>query len=229
MAVLSVSAYMASPIASRDVVHLDSVLAQAHPLVRGRHITRAHSAQDLLTPPLPVTTLRHAGRMVFACSAWILPPEARPGRDNFTKRLDAEDVWRRAGAWTPGSGPERIYCLPLVTTETPRVEWVVVGNRRGVMQLLRYVSHVGGWRRQGYGAVREWSVERVDLPPESALVHCGRAARHLPEAWTSGAVSVDDGPCTPPYWHPGLSEPRVRAGVSCALTGPVAEMVAACN
>lgn len=230
MTVLRVTAHMLAPIASVEEVHLDSLLTAAHPDVRGRHVTRAHDAGELHHPRLPVVRLTVGGVWVLLSSTWQIPEGARFGRESFTKRRDKVDVHYLAQPFTPSSGPGKNYQLPVMTVETPSVSWLVVGDRRGVRELLRYVQHVGAIRRQGYGRVREWEVERADVDPLRVLVdEQGRAARFLPQAWTSYADALDRGAVVPPYWHPGLAVPRVRPGVRVELLDEVREAVARCR
>lgn len=210
-----VTAWLSSPVASRDEVHLDSVLESVHPDVRGRKITR--SCRDLVTPRMPVVLLTHAGASAYMCSSWILPDAAHGGREHLVRRKDAVDVDGRSAAWTPGSGPERQYMLPVVTTETPTASWLLVGQRRGVLQLLRRVRQIGTHRRHGYGMVIRWEAERVEGDPVETLAAAGRARRHLPAAWVSWSDHRDEGAVRPPYWHPGRHAERVRAGARVQL------------
>lgn len=212
---------MAAPIATRDVIHLDSLLASAHPTCVGRKLTRGHLPDEIEYPPLPVARLDCAGEWVYMTSAAIWPDEARRGREHFTTRKDATDIEIRAGTWSASSGPERAYQVPVPTTETPRVSWLAIGDRRGVRLLLRRVRHVGIYRRQGYGIVQRWEVEVVDAAPERVLVSPdGLAARHLPAAWCEPGAAVSGGRWLPPYWHPDGGA-MVRAGARADVRGEV--------
>jgi hypothetical protein len=230
VSVLLVTARLSAPVATSQAIHLDSVLLQAHPDVHGAPLSRGDPETAIVVPPLPIARIDALGAWTFVCSAHALPEEARRGREHLVKRKDAEDVEHRARRWTPRSGHERIYHLPVPTLLTPRLSWVCVGDRRGVMELLRRVRSVGAMRRHGFGAVVEWVVERVDEAPARAIVDAGgRAARHLPAEWTTMADAIDVGPSAPPYWHPARARARVPAGSRCTLRPEVDEVLARCR
>lgn len=213
--IVRVTAHMSAPIVAHDVIHLDALLCFAHPSCRGRKITRGTRGDQIHMPELPLARIRHGGQWVYACTVERYPDTARRNREHFTKRKDEGDVAARGTTWTPSAGPERNYHLPVVTIETPECHWLAIGDRNGIRKLLRYVDHVGSHRRQGYGMVSRWEVERIVA--DQALVLAGAdglAARHMPRAWTNHTETSDSGRWLPPYWHPQGGE-RVRARALC--------------
>lgn len=218
MSVLRVTAYLSSAIATRDVIHLDTILAACHPNCVGGGLTRSHGGVEINYPSLPIARLAVGGEWVYAATAELYPDGARRGQEHFVKRKDDADIEARAKAWTPNTGPERTYMLPVPTIETPVVSWLAVGCRRGLRKLIRRAGNVGMLRRQGYGVVARWEVELAgDVPPERILIGAdGLLARHLPSAWCEPGATVDSGRWLPPYWHPDGSS-RVRARTRAAV------------
>jgi len=225
VSVLLVRAYLSAPFVSYHPVHLDSLLLQAHPDCHGKHLAKGEPLPPY--PGLPLARLDALGATGFAASAHLLPGVARPGLERFAKRLDASDLHLRERPWNPSAGPERAYCLPVPTTESPWVAWLAVGTRGGVLDLLRRVRQVGGLRRQGYGAVNRWEVVVLSgQAPEGVLVDAaGRAARHLPADWCRPCQGRDWGAVRPPYWHPDTNALRVPLGTACELRPEVLEAV----
>lgn len=225
MSVLRVIARLATPPVLRDAMHLDALLAAAR-VERDTEVMRIHRAtspEHLIHPALPVLTIEALGATCAIVSAEIVGDDARRGLDHLVRRKDSEDIDRRAGTWQARSGAERAYCLPLPLIETASLEWLAVGDRREVLRMLqRKIPAVGIVRRHGHGRVLEWTVERVDLPPERVLVdEDGRALRHLPRAWCAEAEAEDVGAWRAPYWHPTMCGPRVPRGTRCVLAPEV--------
>lgn len=225
MSLLRVTAHMASPLAgAQHDLHLDGVLLAASPGIRGDKapITRSTPLAEILYPPVPIATIRARGHWVYACSG--LEHDGRPGLERLTKRRDPTDTESLAANYSARSGPGRNYCLPIPTIETPTCSWLVIGRRRGILELLRYVKQLGSIRRQGYGVVTRWTAEHEERDPVEVLVRDGRARRYMPAEWTAGA-DWTRGPTRPPYWHPALSEPRVVPGQPCELRPEVVAAV----
>ena len=230
MSVLRVRAHLSSPVASADPVHLDGIALWAHPDCNSHPISRSSPLSDVRYPPISIHRLRVGDLGVYLSSAWILP-DGCGGRERFVRRRDDVDAENFSAPYRVSAGPQKRYCLPIYTCEVEAVEWIVVGNRRGLLELLRYVHAIGTHRREGYGVVRRWEAERVeDGRPRDALIDAtGRARRFLPSAWTAGGTRDDAGAVVPPYWHPGLRMDRVRPGSACALLPAVEEELSRCH
>lgn len=221
MSVLRITAELESALAHSEPMALDSILCAAHPDCIGQHLTRSAPIADIRIPHLPIARIATLGSWTFAASCEMLPPSARPALERFIKRRDPTDVETLGGAFRPRGGPGKDYCLPVAIDETPSASWLAVGDRRGVLELVRHLDALGSLRRQGYGRVRAWRVERVSESPRDVFVSPGDgpylARRWLPVAWCLTASGVEHGTVRPPYWHPGLREPRVRPGLGCEL------------
>lgn len=227
---LRVTCWLSTQIAAREQVHLDSVLMAKHPDC-GSHMQRTTPIEQVRNPRIPLASLPYSGHFrVPMCSAWQMGPDARAGLERVVKRKDPTDVEDRARPWSPSSGPEKNYMLALPTVLAPSVSWLACGDRRGVMELLRYVQQIGAVRRHGYGQVLDWVVERVEIDPAEVLqAPDGTARRFLPAEWCETAEAYEMGPVAPPYWHPSMRTRRVRPGVRCTLKPAVMEMVRACR
>lgn len=222
MSLCRVTAHLSAPVASYHPLHLDGVLA-AKAFDTEHHLTRQCDADAIVDPPIPVARLHLLGARCCLCTAWIWPEDAVRGREHFTTRKDTEDIERRSGPWQVSAGPEKARHMPVPTIEAASVSWLCIGRRASLREILRYVPSVGMLRRQGYGTVREWEVETLadDLPKALVLVDPeGRAARHLPGAWATGAT--EQGAYEAPYWHPArTAATRIATGTPCILRSDV--------
>ena len=231
MNVLRITARMSVEIASREQVHLDAILmAQSPDCPKGR-LTRFSPLSEIRNPPIPIADLDFEGHRVPLCSSWIFDGDARAGLQHIVRRKDPIDVHHRAQTWTPSSGPEKNYMIPLPTVLAPTVTWICIGDPSRMPAALSRVRQIGTVRRHGYGVVLGWDVEEADdHPPGRVLVSPdGRAMRFLPAAWCTWAESLEYGAVQPPYWHPDLRVPRVRPGVRCTLREDILERVARCH
>lgn len=227
MALLRVTAWLSTAVAAREQVCLDGLLVAAHPDT-GHHLTRACSLDRVQIPRLPIVSKAAHGHRVWLASAWEMQ-SAQVGLERIIKRKDAHDIEERDKPWTPSSGPEKNCMIPLPMALTPSVSWLAVGDRRGVIELLRNLPAIGSVRRHGHGVVREWEVERIDGDPVDALVRDGKARRFVPASWCASAAGIESGPVSPPYWHPRMVTQRVRPGVDCVLRADVVAMVRECH
>jgi CRISPR type IV-associated protein Csf3 len=212
--ILAVTARLAAPVAHDDDIHLDGILCAAHPSMRVRQVARSTPEELLRIPELPIARVRASGAPCFLASAQIWPEDARADRETMVRRRDADDVEMLAHVPSRTSGPGKHYALPVPLTVAMSVSWRCVGSRRGVLELLRHVHALGKFRRHGYGAVAEWTVEPWDGGAEGVLFGGGCALRNLPAEWVSSAETCDV-PTEPPYWHSARVRPGVRRG-TCA-------------
>ena len=220
MSLLLVTAHLAAPVASRgEPPHLDALLAAAAARCQSLPpIDRETPAGEITDLRLPLARLHWRDEWVWMASR-ACPSDAQRGTSHITRRPDSEDIDRRARRWNVAAGPERSQLVTVPLLVSQRLTWLAVGARRGVIDLLRYVGHVGSIRRHGYGRVRRWDVISLcDHDDPTAILHLdGRANRHLPRSWCRETHGYDIGPVRAPYWHPGRDVARVRAGIQCDL------------
>lgn len=168
-------------------------------------------AQGWRASPLKYTVL--AGWPVAHCSAPILP-RCVESVEHIAKRVGVENagllaederrVVSTTNSWT------KSYRLPLRVRPVPAVCWFAVGDRRGLVKLLKGVHSIGKKMSDGYGRVSRWEAEPVgeDLswhaPHErgSVLMRALPAGPHLPRdlvGFRPDFAAVRD-----PYWHPDV-------------------------
>lgn len=224
-----VVASLGTPAVISDELHLDGLVAAAHPVCREQHVTRDVDLRALREPAIPIMRLDHAGAGAALCTAAHFAEGTRLTTTRFIKRKDGEDLAQLARPVNLALGPgkNRMGRLPLVAS--PTITWEAIGDKRGLVRLVQRLTHVGSDRASGYGYVREWSVTWVETEaPETVLVRDGIAQRHLPAAWCEWAAGETTGALVFPYWHPGRQMERiVPAGTRCVLTREVVERVRA--
>lgn len=213
---LRVTAHLLTPVTASDPLHLDAILHAAwtrrHAKTGAYGLTRR--SQQVIHSRLPL--LRHGA--VWACSAWIWPPEMEIRRTRMSGRKDPADIWHHAGRHVYGSGPGRDICRPVTLCVAPSVSWLACGDRRGVRDAIKAVDAIGGLRGHGYGRVERWEIKTIGAPDTARAVHDGqRALRHLPESACSWAERTEHGAVMPPYWHPSSRRSRVPEGTRCLL------------
>jgi hypothetical protein len=222
--IVRITAIMRTEIVAREQVHLDSILMAHHP-DRDHHLDRRSPVTAIRQLPLPIFHIEG----VPMCSAWELG-DHQAALQHIVKRKDAFDIEQRSRPWSSSSGPEKNYMVPLPTALAASVCWYVIGDRRGILELLRHVKQIGAVRRHGYGIVACWTAETVGMDPiEVVLRPDGTARRFLPARWTTRADAIERGPVAPPYWHPAMVTDRVRPGVRCELRQDIVDRIRQCR
>lgn len=213
---LLVTAHLVTPLAG-DAPRLDGVLECAmslfHPkAVPGHKITRDGPAPPMGAIPISVARERLGDWIVARCSDPILPACELETVEHVAKKIAVENadllradrrlVVSTTNSWT------KSYRLPLRIRPVDRVCWFAVGERKGVLRILRLVHAIGKKPSIGYGRVAKWTAERIDAdlswfapshegPVLMATLPVGG---WLPE----GLVGArrDYRTACPPYWHP---------------------------
>ena len=226
MALLKVTAHLASPVAAYHPLHFDGLLASVA-FDSEHHLTRLSPRSELADPRLPIVRISALGERCYLASAWVWPNGTTYGREQQTTRKDVLDIDLRQRPWNIKAGPEKARNFPIPTIEASECYWYVYGNRKGVKGLLRYVRQIGMLRRAGYGVVNGWDIERmdgVDALQLEPLIRENRSARNLPAAWAEG--HIEPVAHEAPYWHPDRAgEPGVPYGVPCILRPEVVAAV----
>lgn len=226
--IVEVVATLAAPVVLTDEMHLDGLLASAHPLCRGAPIGRDTPLSRIVDPPIPVMNLSDGGVSVRLCTVADAAPSARLTTSQVVKRRDAEDIASLARPVHLGLGPgkNRLGRLPVVVT--PTLTWRAVGERRGIVRLLNRITCLGTWRSAGYGQVCRWdvTVHPTDTPEQVLVSRDGRAQRTIPTSWTEWAETTVTGAIQAPYWHPArLVASCVPVGARCVLRPTIIEAV----
>lgn len=218
MPVLRITARLGGPVVVRDALHLDGILAAVHPDCVGGALHRASDASEVIRPPLPIVVRRFEDDPVHLASAEEWPEDARRRSGHLTRRRDPDDLDHLTRPIQTASGPDRDVMLRFPVVEAATVSWVAVGDRSGVVSLLKRVPAIGSIRRHGYGVVLGWDVEVVrGADPASVLVSRGVARRHLPASWCEAPQAVTVGAWRAPYWHPSSIGARVTRGTPTGL------------
>ena len=230
MSLVRVVAEMAGPVVADKDIHLDGLLvwSAAQDLDMERP-SRGQALSTIPPVPIPVRAVSHGGHDIYLCSAWSLSDDAEPWRHSWTRRRDAHDVECLARPFNAGYGPGRDLLRTAASVLARYCTWQVESDDQDEMRrLLGRITHLGGLRAHGLGAVLGWSIRESEGPPEWGLVdQYGCAARALPVSW----LADYEGPpvrlavqC--PYWHPEAHVPAVAPGTPARLTDEVRRAVA---
>ena len=211
-----VTARLASPLAG-DAPHLDALLEYLlslhhHKGVPGYKVDRKYAAPAQGEIPIPIRRHALGGWQVGCCSSPILGPVRAEMVEHIAKRIAVE----HAGLLDPGAlvvvsttnSWTKSYRLPLRCRVVDAVAWFARGDRRNVLTTIRKARAIGKKVADGYGVVREWTVERIDAdlswfaPSEvgPVLMRPLPVGPWLPDNLTG--ARRDFGACVPPYWHP---------------------------
>lgn len=214
---------LAGPVVARDEIHLDGLLAAAHPLAHELHVTRSTPLEELERVPVPILAYGH----VALCTAATYEDGARLGGEHGVKRRDGADIDWLSLRYSPRAGPgkDRLDRLPVVYAASALWRcWSF--DRRGLKRMLRRVRHLGARRSHGWGAISGWTIEdEPDADPVSLLVAAGRAVRALPRSWCTWWSSEASGAVRPPYWHPGRQVDVVPVGARVELDPHLVEKI----
>lgn len=225
MPVVRARAYISSPVALREPLHMDAILVAVARGETKEPINRASHHDAIARPPIPIASLTYAGHEIYMCTAAEVAPEARRSREHLTRRRDGIDLDHLVGRVDTRSGPGRDVMMPYAVWLTPYLEWICVGSRQGIRSMIRSrVTHVGIFRRHGMGEVARWDFTVADGEnPVDVLARDSRARRNLPAEWCREADVFESVPVRAPYWHPSTRALGVMAGRSAK---PADEVVA---
>jgi len=214
MGVLIITAVMDAPIVLSQELHLDGLLASAHPMCRAEPIGRETAPSAFVRPPLPMQSVRVHREQMYYCTAAQFADDARLATIDVVKRRDGLDIESLAQPIHLGLGPGKNRWTKLTSVVTPWVRWYAVGHRRGLIRLARRITHLGQMRGAGHGQVREWTVaDDPDLDPACVWVRDGLAQRNLPQAVLLEHGELGTAALEYPYWHPAQQREHVaRAG-----------------
>lgn len=209
MTPLKVTAILASPIANKPPM-LDGIIAreayfrnQMHDLI----ITQRW--QDI--PPwtgegIPILC-RTCGGIVVPCASSPIYCDSFAYMERMAKRYPTESADllcpKEQTKLETTAGPFKSSWRPVKSIPANEVVWFVVGNRRGLLKLLKRVDAIGPNRKCGYGRVKEWRIDRIS--DDWSWVCDGVLMRPLPrtdETMRLKGARPGYGAVQPPYWHP---------------------------
>lgn len=223
---LLVTARLAGGLAGDRAPNLDSLLvwmlAIHHPKgVPGYKVDRALPPPPQAEVPIPIARRTLAQQTPGGPVAWEVPRCSDPilgcvaadHHEHFVKKIGVEHaglldpksrtVVSTTNTWT------KSYRLPLRKRTVDRVCWFAVGNRKGLLTVLRRVRFLGKKVSCGHGLVAEWTVDRIDADYTWFAPWDGRGTvlmRTLPIGdWLPADLTGyrrDFGGVVDPYWHP---------------------------
>lgn len=190
---------------------LDGLLAS---MSRRRRLGAGHgSVVDHHTERLPLSSYRTAGtshQWVWLASCASVNPDAQVEAHYWHRRFDhaaAEEAAALPPQVYEAHGRYRNHRVPLPATVTDRLDWLAVGNRDAVADLLSDVFALGRKWAQGEGAVLRWEVDDAGEPDRLAVLWAGGTIGRPVPARAAAELGVPDaavslGAVRPPYWRP---------------------------
>lgn len=211
---------LGAPVASADpYIHLDSFLSFAA-AVESIGYDGIDNLSDSESPryfvdEMPLEQYRVGDEWVWASSAAsvAVPDEedeaSEPQRWSTTrwrKRFDDDpDHQIKETHVNISSGEFKGYNAALPYTAADRLVFFFEGDADRVVEMIEtHVPALGKKRSQGFGRIRNVSVEDVGRTIESSIYHNGRVLRSVPE-WFFDGIPTDTPfehrTVRPPYWH----------------------------
>lgn len=213
---LRIAARLDSPLAG-DAPQLDAIvekeIARFHPKsTPGEKMDRSMPCPAPGLLPMPLVRESIGGWPVVHVSSPILLGVVSDNHDFIAKRIGVENanllaeeerkVVSTTNSWT------KSYRLPLRTRIIDSIVWFAEGNRREVLRLVRRVMAIGKKVSDGYGRIREWTVDSgveplwwfAPSPTGRVLMRPLPRCSELPHDLVG--YRLDYGACCPPYWHP---------------------------
>ncbi len=125
----------------------------------------------------------------FACFE-VLKEDRRYWHKRFDQDLGEQyiDFNGRRGSVNVKSAQYKNYRIPLNYILIPKIEWYAVGDKAEIEILLQYITHIGKKPSQGFGRVREWTVE--EWPEDLSWL------RPIPDPNGDDFAAI-----RPPYWY----------------------------
>ena len=176
--------------------------------------------EDIAFLPLPLKRLwsDEAGGPLW-CASFFIPDEVDSDVEYFHKR--APDGHRTKSKHPESFGVKGVTGrwaerrTPFPVTIARKLEAWCLGDVAEVRRLLQYVTHVGKKTAEGFGIVREWIVEPVDVGERDCLIRDGKLARNIPAGY--GGIEIE-APSellgwAPPYWNKAYYGPGFRFGM----------------
>lgn len=211
---LRVVAHLASPLGG-DAPHLDSLLVFTSARLVGKDAESGYKIDRRFPAPtslLPIPLLRTDG--IARCTSPILGEVTSDSVEHIGKRIGVEhagilepkgrSIVSTTSEWT------KSYRLPLRVRLVEKIVWLCVGDRKGILKMLRHIPAVGKKIADGYGRVERWECERAgDVPhdrwPWWIYGETGPVLmRPLPLGFAPpGLLGARQGfgACNDPYWH----------------------------
>jgi len=202
MEVVKITAKMSSAIVMHSPLHLDAVLMGCHPALHTDYKpTRTDTDRgNLKNIPLPLASAYCFSTWVWGCTALEFPSDAVISTITQTKRTDPIDILYLQRQHSPGSGPMKDRMMTGTTVLTPEAYfYAVIKDEKELMRLLSRVKQIGGWRKNGNGAVVDWTIDKIEAEFRSVLIDNGKARRRIPDAFCFNK-SNNKLQMHPPYW-----------------------------
>lgn len=204
---LKVTAHMLDGrINSHDgLFNLDSILAYAW--MKEHHPDKLYNSEitrdGLVEPSLP---LEWRGDHWASSSGFFVQYkesiEHYHRRFNDKEAQDYIDFGKRRGSVNTKSGEFKAYRMPQPIRLIPKIEFYAMGNKDEIERLLNtHITNVGKKGAQGYGAVREWTVEPIEEDwTETGPYGVMRPTPFDGELPSGERYQVRQSGTKPPYW-----------------------------
>lgn len=200
-------------------VHLDSLLSFIAVHVAG-YYNPSHpigwEPEDNDIPSLPLARYNYTdkyGRRHWWYRSSCFTPEGVTQKQYWSKKFDVKHTeylnLGKARKVTTAGGPWKEYFSPIESIFVKEVVFYAVGNYRAVKKLARRVRNIGKRGTSGFGTVKEFRIDKIDIPIEKFDLdwknNDGTPARNLPYEFARekelDIISTKMAPTKPPYWR----------------------------
>lgn len=148
------------------IFNLDSILAYAWMLSHHPDILQNRDLRidNLIEPELPLAK-DEQGRWMASVGFYEQHAEIVEHWHRKVNDFDAQHYidWNNKRGKIDGvSGEYKAYRMPQLIRAIGDIEFYCVGDKQGLIELLKSVTNIGKKGSQGYGHIKEWIIEEVD-------------------------------------------------------------------
>ena len=100
----------------------------------------------------------------YKCSMPIFKIESTQDKHLFRRfnTFEAETMLQNVKKVETTKGAYRNAMISKTFFITKKVDWFVIGDKEEIEKYLKMITHIGGARRAGFGAVSKWEVVEVE-------------------------------------------------------------------
>ena len=201
-------------VAGAEDLPIDSILAAAwmrrhepEAYYQSRHLI---TVDNLIDAELPLLKINPDTPLWYWAASFVVWPEVAANDFHYwNKRIDHREMHRVGDVKRLDikAGRYKAYHMPIPTRAALELRWWVVGDKAEIESLLFSITSIGKKKSQGWGAVRQWTVE--PMAEDWSCYREGKPTRTIPleEGWQTkrqDGFHIGLRTFRPPYWFAPL-------------------------